>query len=176
MTRVERVELPLLALGARILAVCGKDRGRVAAILAGGSLVSGDARYRWAPIVASPADIAGLLERFPDHDPTRELVAARCTRIVLRGVRGDVEITPEIGRRRLFRRRNFWDEALPILAGLSPRCERYSYSDASDVFVATLTPGALESLRKIAPLLRYSSLQDAVRYTLAGPVMLYASR
>lgn len=177
MAAVERREVPLIALGARILAVCGKDVGRVADILAGGRLVSGGSLFRWAPIQASAMELAGFLDNYPDDEPDRVLDPSRCTKIVLRGTRGPVEITSEIGRqRRLFRRICFWDEALKVLAGLTPRCQRYSYSDEADVFVAVLTPEARERLRSIAPLLRYSSLERSVNEIQGSRVTLFASR
>lgn len=177
MAAVERLEVSLISLGARILAVCGKDVGRVADILAGGRLVSGGSLFRWVPIHASAMEVAALLEKYPDDEPDRVLDLSRCTKILLWGTRGPVEITAEIGQqRRLFRRHSFWDQALKLLAGLAPRYERYSYSDEADVFVAVLTPDARERLRAIASLLRYSSLERSVNEFQGNRVTIFASR
>ena len=177
MSAVTRIDLPLLELAAKILGVCGKDPGRVASILRRGTLVSGDARYRWQPLHASDGELAALLGRFPDHDPDLAFDASCCIRMEFRGGRGEFEITREAGqRRRLFRRKTFWDEALVLVESLSPRCLRYSYSDEADVFVADLTAPARETLGRLGALLRYTSLEAQLRVLPPGRVSLIVRR
>lgn len=177
MAAVARVDLPVEALAAKILGVCGKDAGRVAAILARGSLVSGDSRYRWQSIKVGPEDMRALLDRFPDHDPDRKFDPALCARMIFRNARGDVEIDREAGRRkRLFRRKNFWDEALGLLSPLFPRCEEYSYSEAVDVFVADLTPDSRNAIRTLSPLLAFTRLEAEIGRLDAHAVALHAKR
>ncbi len=177
MTPVARVDVPVVELASKILGVSGKDPARVSGILARGSLVSGDARYRWSSIQASTDELAALLECFPDHDPNRVLDPSRCVLMVFRGVRGAVQITAEVGRqRRLFRRRSFWDEALALLVQLAPTCERYSYPDGADVFAAQLTPDARDRLRQLGSLLRFTSLETHLQSLRGDQVELYAVR
>lgn len=177
MSAVARRDLPLEELASKILGVCGKNHDRVASILARGSLVSGDARYRWVPIEVASADLAALLDRFPDHDPHRVFNGANCVRMAFRGSRGEFEIGRDAGQeKRLFRRKSFWNEALDLIEALAPRCERYSYSDRADVFAVQLTPAALECLRGLGALLRFSSLEAQLRSLSSDRVALYVHR
>ena len=177
MSAVTRVDAPLNELAAKILGVCGKDPDRVSSILQRGTLVSGDTRFRWQPLQASDEELTALLGRFPDHDPDLTFDASRCVRMEFRGGRGDFEITREAGQqRRFFRRRVFWDEAMALVESLSPRCQRYSYSDEADVFAAELTAPARETLRRVAALLRYTSLEAQLRVLPPGCVSLFVPR
>ena len=177
MSAVTRVDVPLDDLAARILGICGKDPRRVAGILRRGALVSGDIRYRWQPLQPLDEDVAALLQRFPDHDPDLELDAPLCFRMVFRGPRGEFEITREAGQQRRFlRRRAFWDEAVKLIATLSPRCQRHSYSDGADVFAADLTPGSRATLRALGSRLRYTALAAQLRNLPPGRVMLFVER
>ena len=177
MARVARVDLPLDELLARILGYCGKDSAKVSSILSRGTLVSGDTRYRWTPIQADESELADTLNRFPDHEPGRSFDGTRCYRMVFRGTRGDFEITREAAvQRRLFRRKSFWDEALTVVESLMPRCERYSYPDATDVFSADLTADARDRLREFASLLRFSALEAQVRTLPSGRARLFVRR
>lgn len=174
---VARLDLPVEELASRILGACGKNQDRVARILARGSLVSGDSRYRWIPFEVPPEELAALLDRFPDHDPQRVFQRESCVLMAFRGQRGAIEITRESGRqKRLFRRKTFWNEALDLIQPLSPRCERYSYSDKADVFTVQLTVTALERLRRLGALLRFSALDAQIRSLRSGQVVLYARR
>ncbi len=177
MSAVTRVDISLHELVAKILAICGKDPGRVSGILLRGSLVSEDARYRWQPLEPTDEELTALLGRFPDHDPDLPFESSRCVRMVFRGGRGEFEITREIGQqRRLFRRKAFWGEAVALVESLSPRCDRYSYSDEADVFVADLTAAARETLRRLGALLRYTSLEAQLRALPPGRVALLVPR
>ena len=177
MAAVARVNLPLEELASKVLGVCGKDPARIARILLRGSLVSGDSRFRWDPFALAPDELRELLVRFPDHDPGRKFDIQRCDRMLLRGTRGEFEISRAVGQQRRFlRRENFWDQALALLARQSPRCERYSYSDRADVFVADLKGPTLERFRDLGRLLRFSSLEAQVRGLPASHATLFATR
>lgn len=177
MSAVRRVDLPLGELISKILGVCGKDPDRVESILARGSLVSGEIRYRWVPVAASSDDLAPLLARFPDHEPDRVFEPSNCVRMVLRGDRGEFEITREAGRqKRLFRRKAFWEEAMAIIEPLKPRSERYSYSEGADIYSVHLAAGGLNRMRQLGSLLRFTLLETQVRSLQAPQVMLYVRR
>ena len=177
MVPVAAVTMTLDDLTGKILGVCGKDSGRVAAILSRGSLVSGDSRYRWSPLDASPGEVSALLGRFPDYEPDRSFAPELCVLMVFRDGRGEFEIPREIGlQKRLLRRRNFWDEALELVASLEPRCERYSYSDDADVFTVALSAESRDALGALGGLLRYSSLEARIRGLRADRLWLFSHR
>ena len=174
---VARRDLPLEELVSKILGVCGKNHDRVARVLERGSLVSGDARFRWIPLEVDRNDLAALLDRFPDHDPLRVFERANCLRMAFRGHRGEFEISRETGRqKRFFRRKVFWDEALDVIEPLAPSCERYSYSDGADVFTVRLSMADLEKLRRLGALLRFSALAAQLRSLGSGHIVLYTQR
>lgn len=177
MSGVARVDLPLEELAAKILGACGKDPVRVAGVLARGSLVSGDSRFRWLPLEVVPDDVEALLARFPDHDPARPFDRARCVRMEFRSARATLELKREVGlRKRPLRRKAFWDEALAVIARLGPRCQAYSYSERADVFAASLTQEARSEMRALSPLLRYALLESKFRALEARTVMLFLAR
>ncbi len=177
MSGVARVDLSLEELAAKILGACGKDSARVAGILARGSLVSGDSRLRWRPLEAMPDDVEALLARFPDHDPARPFERSRCVRMEFRSARATLEIVREVGlRKRLLRRKAFWDEALAVIARLGPRCQDYSYSEQVDMFAASLTQEARSEIRALGPLIRYSPVAAKFRALDARTVMLFLTR
>ena len=177
MAPVASVVLPVEELAGKIVSVCGKNGARLATILSRGSLVSGETRYRWQPVQASPADVEDLLARFPDYDPNLAFDGARCIRMVFRDGLGEFEITREAGsQKRVFRRKIFWDDALAALAQLDLRCERYSYSEEADVFVADLPTEVRQQLAELAPRLRYTVLEDRLKSLGALQVSLYARR
>src|SRR6185369_15429590 len=92
-------EMPLRELVEYMLGVTGKDEARVRELLLRGTLVSGASRFRWAGWEADAQDIAELLGTFPDPDPQRPFVPARCVRVILRGGRQAIEIPREAGMR-----------------------------------------------------------------------------
>ena len=177
MSPVARQELPLVDLVERILAVTGKDACRIREILARGSFVSGSSRYRWEAVEADEAGLGALLARFPDPEPERPFEASRCTLVVLRGARGTVEIGHEVAaKRRLLRRRNYWDVLIPSLAALSPRYDRYSYAERADVYVVTLPQEAALGLQQEAELLRYTTVIQQVRRLVPESAELFVER
>lgn len=177
MTPVRRVDLSSAELIGKILGVCGKNPERIARVLARGSLVSGDLRFRWAGLQTAAEEIAKLLQGFPADDPQRKFDPRQCLRLVFHGPRGRVELTREdAGQPRLLRRKNFWDEAMPLLARLPLRYERYSYSDGCDIFAADLSPEAAAGLRSRARLLRYTVIERRIASMEAAGVSFYQRR
>lgn len=177
MAPVATVTMALDDLAGKVLGVCGKDGERVAAILSRGSLVSGDSRFRWSPIDASPEEVSALLDRFPDYDRDRAFEPELCVLMLIRDGRGEFEIPREVGsQKRFLRRRNFWDEAMALVAGLQPRCERYSYSDEADVFAVELSAESCGALGGLGALLRYSSLEARMRALRADQLWLFSHR
>ena len=177
MAKVESVVLTVEELAGKIIGVCGKNGARLATILSRGSLVSGETRYRWAPFQVSPKEVDGILDQFPDHDPELAFDGARCFRMVFRDGLGEFEITREAGsQKRVFRRKGFWDDALAVLGRLDLQCERYSYSEEADVFVAELPHETRLRLAQLAPRLRFTMLEARLRSLGSDCVSLYARR
>ncbi len=177
MVAVNRVDLPAETLVGKILAVTGKDVARIAKILARGSLVSDDSRFRWVGLEATGGEIADFLNTFPDDDPSQAFDPLKCLRIEFQSPRGMIEITREVGReRRALKRKNFWDEAIPLLATASARYDRYSYSDACDVFVADLSRETIDALRDRANLIRFSSIEAQIHNMSSHKVVFYQAR
>ena len=177
MVPVAAVTMALDDLTGKILGVCGKDGERVATVFSRGTLVSGDSRYRWSPINASPDEVSALLDRFPDYEPDRPFDPELCVLMVFRDGRGEFEISREVGsQKRLLRRRSFWDEALGLVASLELRCERYSYSDEADVFTAAVSAKLRDALGGLGGLLRYSSLEARIRGLRADRLWLFSHR
>src|SRR5208283_2199016 len=85
LTPVVLREMPVRELMEHLLAVTGKDEPRICEILLRGALVSGASRFRWAGWDADVDGLRELLAGFPDPDPARPFVAARCIRVVLKG-------------------------------------------------------------------------------------------
>ncbi len=177
MTPVARQELSVAELVERILAVTGKDVGRIREILDRGSFVSGASRYRWPGVETDEADLKPLLQAFPDPQPDRPFDAARCRRVLLHGVRGTVEIDYDTAtKRRLLRKRSYWDVLISMLAALAPVYQRYSYADQADVYVTRLPLETTQRLEQEADLLKYSSIMQQVRRLAAESADLFVDR
>jgi len=148
----------------QILGVTGKDTPRVRDILRQGTLVSGASRFRWAPVEPGLEEITRALGAFPNAEPERPFDAGWCVRAALSGGRAVVELEREAAsRRRWLARRSFWQELMETAARLTPRYQHYSYTDHADVYRAALPAESAEALRGRARLLRYASLEAAVR-------------
>jgi len=164
LTPVEQRDIPLAELLERILALTGKNPGRIREILERGSLISGPARYRWQGIETGKAELDAVLARFPDADPGRVFDPLHCRLAILRSQRGLLEIPREVAsQRRMLKRQSFWDVLLPAVATSSLRYERYSYADRADVYTASVTHDTAALLRAHAALLKYSTLAQQLQ-------------
>jgi hypothetical protein len=163
-TPVVRQELAAAQLVENILRVTGKNAGRVRDVLRQGTVINGASRFRWEPLQVSADDVSGALAGFPDPEPGRAFDAGRCVRARLAGGRAPIELERKaVSRRRLLRRRSFWDAVLEAAAKVTLSYRDYSYGDRADVYSAELTAEAVELLRESAGLLTYSSLAESVR-------------
>jgi hypothetical protein len=163
LTPVVVQEIAVRELVEHIVAVTGKDEARVRDILLRGTLVSGASRFRWSGWKADAEGLRAQLGTFPDPDPSRAFVAARCVQVVLRGGRMAIVIPKAAGERKgIFRRSSFWD-ALMQVAAAGAAYGGYSYRDRADRFTRQLSAEEVARLRQASPLLRYSTLRDQVR-------------
>ena len=163
-TPVVRQELAAAELVENILRVTGKDAARVREVLRQGTVINGASRFRWEPIGASAEEVSAALAGFPDPDPGRPFVAARCVRVRLAGGRSPVDLARDAAsRRRLLRRRCYWEAVMEAVGRLHLTYHGYSYGERADVYHADVTAQAVEALRAQAGLLPYSSLAAAIR-------------
>ncbi|HBY63187.1 MAG TPA: hypothetical protein DEH78_25475 [Solibacterales bacterium] len=174
-TPVVSQDLALSELLQVLLAAAGYDVARVRDLLERGSVVNGATRYRWQGFQAEESDLAAALAQFPRSDPSLLFNAAKCTRAVLRGRAARVELTAQTaGRRRILRRRSYWDALLAECA--APEYREYSYRERADLFVASLDAGRAARLREAAKLLAYSALEQQIRCGAFDHVELWARR
>lgn len=174
---VVRQEMSAAELIETIVPVTGKDAGRVREVLRQGTVVSGASRFRWAPIEALPEEVARALEAFPDPRPDRPFDASRCVHARLTGGRAAIDLDREAAsRRRWLSRRSFWQILMQTAAGLPFTYQNYSYSERADVYHCELPLEAARTLRNHARLLRYSSLEMAVRDYSYDKLELWAER
>jgi hypothetical protein len=141
-----------------VLSVTGKDAARVRQILRSGTVVFHFYRYWWEGFEAGEADLAALLANFPDADPIREFRAQDCTLALVGGASTSVLLEldrPRASRRRLLRRRSFWDALLTVSASAPLVYSGYSYARRGDLYRMELTAESRESLvaaaRSFAP-------------------------
>jgi hypothetical protein len=176
-TPVVRQELTAAQLVENILRVTGKDAARVREVLRQGTVVNGASRFRWESIQALPEEVDRVLTAFPDPDPHRPFHPDGCVRIRLLGGRSTVEVDrAAASRRRLFRRRSFWEAVLQVAGRLPLTYHDYSYGERADVYSADLPADALQELCDEAPLLRYSSLAATIRDHSWNRIELWVER
>jgi len=154
-----------------VLSVTGKDAKRIRQIFRSGTVVFHFYRYWWAGFDIEEEELAGLLGRFPDPDPSREFPAAECSIVAIESgqmpPRPAVEIGREaISRRGLFRRKTFWDALLAEVAFSSVAYQGYSFGHHGDLYRLELTPESrarLAGATSLAPRETRKDLQSVGR-------------
>ena len=142
-----------------VLSVTGKDVKRIRQIFRSGTVVFHFYRYWWTGFDIEEADLAGLLARFPDPDPSREFRGAECTVIAIESgetpPRPAIEVPREaVSRRGLFRRRTFWDALLAEVSSARTVYQGYSFAHHGDLYRLALAPESrarLAAAASIAP-------------------------
>jgi hypothetical protein len=150
-----------------VLSVTGKDPPRIKQILRSGTVVFHFYRYWWTGFDIDQSELAGLLARFPDPDPSREFRSSECTIVAIESgaapPRPTLEIqTKAISGRRLFRRRSFWDALLAEVSANSVAYQGYSFAHHGDLYRLELTPesrGRLAAAGSLAPRAMHKELQ-----------------
>jgi hypothetical protein len=138
-----------------VLSVTGKDPGRIKLILRSGTVVFHFYRYWWQGFDIDEGELRGLLARFPDPDPSREFRGAECTLVAIESgappARPAIEVQKTaISRRRLFRRRSFWDALLAETASTPVTYHGYSFGHRADLYRLELTAEARARLAAAA--------------------------
>jgi hypothetical protein len=133
-----------------ILGVTGKTSQRVQQILRGGTVAYNGYRYWWEGVEVAGEELEGLLEEFPDADASRPFDASRCVLVLAEADPGEstiAEFDPRVAaRRRLLRRRSFWDALLAAAKEQPPVYRDYSYFRRGDRYALELAPAQRESL------------------------------
>ncbi len=163
-----------------VLGVTGKDLARIQQILRAGTVVFHFYRYWWQGFKAEAEELAAVLARFPDADPTRAFRAEECTAVLLESggepPQHSVEIGRELASRRgLFRSRSFWDCLVALGEEQAPVYQGYSYLRRADLFrlavsreqIAALVHEAQRAPRELRAGLRY--LPEATRIVFICP-------
>ncbi len=162
MTEVSVQSLPIRDLVEQMLGLTGKDTGRLQEILKRGSFVAGESRLRWQAFDAAAADLAPVLATFPDPEPERLFDPARCFHVLLLAGRERLDIPRKVGvKRRLFRRRGFWEALMEL--GASAGYVGYSYKLRCDHYRMRIDVSQLAKVQAAAVLLRYQKLRQNVR-------------
>jgi hypothetical protein len=126
-----------------VLGVTGKHPDRVRQILRSGSVSFHAYHYSWDGFQPEDAELAALLVRFPDPDPSRAFQPEACTAALVEGgspPRALLDLErAALARRRFLRRRSFWD-ALLALASRGPLAyDGYSYQWRADLYRLALS-------------------------------------
>jgi len=172
LTPVVVQEMPVRDLVELMLGLTGKDAQRIAELLKRGTFVSGASRFRWAGI---EMDVSELLTAFPNSDPSRPFVTARCVKAVLRGGPSRIEIAREtMTKKRLLKSDCFWD--VLIDAAASPKYIDYSYKEKADLYRAPLQIQSAKRIKDAASLLAYSVLAAQVQALVLDAVDFYLPR
>jgi hypothetical protein len=157
-------EMPLAELVALMLDLAGKDAARVRELLLRGTLVSGASRHRWAGWEADLGDLEELLASLPGPDPARPFASDRCVQVWMQGAALRAVVPPSaLTRKRLLRRRSFWDVLMEVVAEGGLEYAGYSYKDRADRFRLTVTDEQSRRIRENAGLLCYTSLENQIR-------------
>jgi hypothetical protein len=122
-----------------ILCVTGKDQARIEQILRAGSVVFHFYRYWWQGFEADSVELSRLLSKFPGDNPSRKFRPEECSAVLIEAAgrlgRDPIELPRALAaRRKLFRRRSFWDALLSVAERKPPAYQHYSYTHRADIF------------------------------------------
>jgi hypothetical protein len=150
-----------------VLAVTGKHPERVRQILRSGSVSFHAYRYSWEGFSVGDAELTALLSPFPDADPTRAFRPQACVAVILESgppPRPILELErAALVRRRLFRRRSFWDALLDAAASGPLVYAGYSYHWRADLYRLDLAPAQAAALAAEAKSLAPRDLRRGLR-------------
>jgi hypothetical protein len=164
---VVRQNFPLNDLLGLVLGVTGKHPERVRQILRSGSVSFHAYHYSWDGFFLEEQELTVLLARFPDPDPSRSFRVEACTMAVAEGgspLRPLLEMErAALARRRLLRKRSFWDALLDAAAQGELAYEGYSYHWRSDLYRLVVNGELSERLSAAAKSLAPRDLHRSLR-------------
>lgn len=157
-----------------IVRVSGKDSERVQQILRSGTIVFHSFRYWWQGFEPDAAALREILATYPDADAARAFRSEECSEIILESsgstARHSLRVTrEEASKRRLLRRRSFWDSLIDFTKTSAPRYREYSYALHGDIYAVALTAEQVGRLARDASRYAPRTLRsDIVRILGAG--------
>jgi hypothetical protein len=168
-------QMKLEELISAIVSAVGKDAPRVREILNRGTQVIGGSRFRWDRLEIAEPDVERLLASFPDPDPRRPFDLERCEHFVLRGPAAQIAVETESARRRrVFRRRSFWDEISALARGVT--YVGYSYKERADMYHLAVDAAGQQTLRDAARLLPFSALVGQIERAVLDSIDFFVKR
>jgi len=170
-------EMPVGELIEVMLGLTGKDGGRIHELLLRGVLVSGSSRYRWRGWDADREGIEEILKTFPDAEPSRPFTESRCVRVVLHRPGTRIDLPREVAvKRRLLRRRSYWDALIEIARSGCVQYVDYSHKERADRYQMPVSAGLSLLLRQGAGALAYPSLARRIREAPIESVEFFTDR
>ncbi len=147
-----------------MLDVTGRDAPRLQSLLLRGSLVVGATRYRWDAVRATAEQVQELLTGLPDDEPQRPFEPELCTEVLLEGPGFRMRASSQaLARRRLLRRRSFWDVLTETAEMAGARYAGFHHREQADRYVIDVGPDLAGALRRHAGLLHYRALELQIR-------------
>ena len=151
-----------------ILSVTGKDAVRIRQILHSGTVVYHFFRYSWPGFDADETELSVALTRFPDADPSRPFDAGKCTMAIFESGGPHPKHLLELDRsagskRRLFRRKSFWEQLTEIAAGGKPVYQSYSFGHRADLYRLDLNEENIPEIAKGAQRFAPGKLRSVLR-------------
>jgi hypothetical protein len=174
MAEVSVRSLPIRDLIEQMLGLTGKDSVRIQEVLRRGSLVAGESRLRWDGFSVASDELAPVLGTFPDSEPHRPFDPGKCFHVQLLAGRERLDMSPNAARKRLFRRRSFWDVLMALGAGAE--YVEYSYKLRCDHYRLRLDVEKLGSVQTAAALLRSEKVRERVRKSAFDTVEYFVRR
>jgi hypothetical protein len=151
-----------------ILSVSGKDAARIRQILHSGTVVYHFFRYSWPGFDADEVELSVALTRFPDADPSRPFDPEKCVMAIFESggphPRHLLELDRSAGsKRRLFRRKSFWEQLTKIAAEGKPAYQSYSFGHRADLYRLDLKEENILEIAQAAERLAAGKLKYALR-------------
>jgi hypothetical protein len=169
-----------------ILGVTGKDSARVQQILRTGTLVFNFYRYWWPGFDADEEELRAVLAQFPDANPARAFRAEECSVAVLVGKSfqpssghvtlpaNGIELSrAEAARKRLLRRRSYWDALMHVPNERAPEYLGYSYQRRADLYMVEISPEQAASLARAAQKLAPRSVRAHLAQIVGAARILF---
>ena len=160
-----------------VLGVTGKDVARIQQILRSGTVVFHFYRYWWQGFEAAAEDLAALLARFPDADPSRTFDSRNCSAVILENdtARGAALELGKQGasRKRLFKGRSMWDSLMALAEAQPPQYQGYSYARRADTYALHLSEVQRETLMIAAARLGPKALKTQSHVVQAAKTIVF---
>jgi hypothetical protein len=161
-----------------ILSVAGKDVTRVRQLLHSGTVVYHFFRYSWTGFEADPEELAAALAHFPDADPARPFSPGQCKLAILESGGVSPKHLMELDRaagskRRMFRKRSFWERLLEIAGNEKMQYQGYSYGRRADIYRLDLDGEIVRQITEAAERLAPRGLHIVIGVLPAAASILF---